>query len=232
MNKPDYFKPDHFSVGQKVRYGEFPGVVHEHYNEGMWNVRLPGGVACVSGSHLQCTYGAENKTAPELLESIDEQVRARAYVEPDDAEYFKASSWIKDEAIIRRILIERAIVREVVTSIAGKVDADGNPYTISVFDGEAAPIKHSRDAAAIMVEVGACDEEALIIQRAPHDGSGERPRVGSISLVYGNDGWDVMADNTATDEMASLMAGADRLSDELGDLLSQELIASRQHSLG
>ena len=89
-----------------------------------------------------------------------------------------------------------------------------------------------RDAAAIMVEVGACDEEALIIQRAPHDGSGERPRVGSISLVYGNDGWDVMADNTATDEMASLMAGADRLSDELGDLLSQELIASRQHSLG
>ena len=46
------------AVGQKVTYGEFPGTVTKLYDDGpyegarMYEVRLPGGVACVCGSDL------------------------------------------------------------------------------------------------------------------------------------------------------------------------------------
>lgn len=49
---PAYWNKSHFTVGQKVTYGEFAGAIVRHYYEGMWEVRLPGGVACVSGAHL------------------------------------------------------------------------------------------------------------------------------------------------------------------------------------
>ena len=47
-----YWNPEHFAVGQAVTYSGFRGVIVRHYHEGMWEVRLPGGVACVSGSDL------------------------------------------------------------------------------------------------------------------------------------------------------------------------------------
>lgn len=53
MNKPAYFDSNFFQRGEKVTYGEFPATVIRHYSEGMWEVRLPGGVACVSGSDLR-----------------------------------------------------------------------------------------------------------------------------------------------------------------------------------
>lgn len=49
---PAYWNPKHFSPGQRVRCGDFPGVVVRHYHEGMWEVRMPGGIACVSGASL------------------------------------------------------------------------------------------------------------------------------------------------------------------------------------
>lgn len=50
---PDYFNPSHFRVGQPVMYGEFCGTVSCYYGDGMWDVRLPGGPACVSGSDIK-----------------------------------------------------------------------------------------------------------------------------------------------------------------------------------
>ena len=52
MKMPDYWSPTHFFRGQRVMYGEFEAVVIGHYSEGMWDVRLPGGPACVTGAHL------------------------------------------------------------------------------------------------------------------------------------------------------------------------------------
>lgn len=49
---PSYFNPNHFAVGQAVMHGEFRGVIVRHYHEGMWEVRLPGGVVCVSGARI------------------------------------------------------------------------------------------------------------------------------------------------------------------------------------
>lgn len=49
---PAYFNPTHFAAGQAVIYAGFRGSIVRHYLEGMWEVRLPGGVACVSGADL------------------------------------------------------------------------------------------------------------------------------------------------------------------------------------
>lgn len=55
METPAYFAPNYFEPGQSVVYGEFNATVVRHYTEGMWEIRLPGGVACVSGADLKRT---------------------------------------------------------------------------------------------------------------------------------------------------------------------------------
>jgi len=53
MNTPAYFDPTHFATGQRVVCGDFEATIVRHYAEGMWEVRLPGGVACVSGAYIR-----------------------------------------------------------------------------------------------------------------------------------------------------------------------------------
>lgn len=53
MNAPAYFDKDFFQRGQAVQCGEFKGTIVRYYHDGMWEVRLPGGVVCVSGSELK-----------------------------------------------------------------------------------------------------------------------------------------------------------------------------------
>lgn len=55
--RPDYWNPEHFKPGQPVMYGFDRGTVQGHYAEGMWNIRLPGGPACVSGADLKPITG-------------------------------------------------------------------------------------------------------------------------------------------------------------------------------
>lgn len=224
-HRPEYFQADAFAQDQKVRYGDLIVTVKEHYTEGMWNVRLPGGEACVSGAELQRVYGRNDLTAAELLASIDGQVDAKVFSEPDDVEYFRASH-VSDEKIMRRILVERAIVREAVQNTIERMHHEGRGYTISVFDGEDYPIRYSGDVDAIMAEIGACDEEHLVFRRTGVDG--ERPKVGSAFLVYGNDGWDVIADYSATPEIEKLLQPANKLGEELGDLLSAEYVIQQR----
>lgn len=52
MEAPVYWNKDHFKPGQHVKYGEFDAVIVRHYHEGMWEIRVPGGVTCVSGADL------------------------------------------------------------------------------------------------------------------------------------------------------------------------------------
>lgn len=54
IERPDYWHPEHFKSGDRVKYGEFPATVIRHYHEGMWEIWLgTSGVACVTGADLR-----------------------------------------------------------------------------------------------------------------------------------------------------------------------------------
>jgi hypothetical protein len=82
-------------------------------------------------------------------------------------------------------------------------------YSVSHSDGEALTIARARGIGPIMAQLHACDEEGLIF----HDADGKR--VGVVSLVYGNHGYDVIADRTDNALMSTLLAGAEGLADSL-----------------
>lgn len=62
MNLPNYFNPQHFAQGQKVKYGEHDAVIAQHYSGGMWDIRLKSGMTCVSGADLKPADTAPNPT--------------------------------------------------------------------------------------------------------------------------------------------------------------------------
>lgn len=150
-------------------------------------------------------------TARQLLDSIKNQARRAVYDERDDSKHFEQFHWVKDEAIRQRILVERAIIRRAVRDILA---ADGGAYCISVYDGEEYPVKRSRDLDTIMADIGQCDQEWLYVRT----GAKGETKVGGVMLVYGNDGWDVICDYS-TGHIETLLAGANKLADELGDIL-------------
>ena len=106
--------------------------------------------------------------------------------------------------------MERAIIRKLVE------DALYNGYTVVHNDGEENTCHVYADgsydvpllAGKIMDEIQATDEEYLIFY------VGES-KIGWVMLVYGNSGWDVVADHTATTEMEKLLSGAMALADKL-----------------
>lgn len=87
---------------------------------------------------------------------------------------------IKDMAIRSRIAIERRIVRSLVTEFLSQ------GFSLSVFDGEERS-KITMDAQEVYDAIMNTDEDILLVYR-------ESEHVGSVKLVYGNDGWDVMND--------------------------------------
>lgn len=169
-----------------------------------------------------------NMTPAQLLASIKNQARRAVYDERDDSAHFEQFHWVKDEAVRRRILVERAVVRRAVRDIlaagAGKAQefhelTGGNSsYCISVWDGEEYQVERSRDLDKIMAAIGQCDEETIVVRHATDEGRPEGLKVGSMYLVYGYGGWDVIAD-TNDHSMHELLEGANKLADELGNLL-------------
>lgn len=98
--------------------------------------------------------------------------------------------------------IERKIYSRIVK------DALARGFNVSVYDGEEYALKHSTSYTAIMEAGFSTDEDALVI----YDND---KRLGFISLIYGNSGWDVISDYTATDEMDALLQGAFELAYKL-----------------
>lgn len=150
--------------------------------------------------------------AAALVASLKKQAWTGQCLEADDAAYFNAYSERLDPAIRFRILIERAVIRQAVK------DLIATGLVISVWDGEDYPIKKSNDVAAVMAEIGACDEEKLFVREVKE--GGRFPLIGTILLVYGNDGWDVMADNSLTLERDLQPAGilANAICDALAEV--------------
>lgn len=100
----------------------------------------------------------------------------------------------------QRIAIEKQIVEKIIT------DALSAGFKLSVFDGEQTAISKSTDKDKILAELFACDEEYL---RFWKDGKLE----GSVSLVYGNDGWDVICDHHVC--LEDVLKGANALANQL-----------------
>lgn len=102
-----------------------------------------------------------------------------------------------------RINIERKIVSRIVK------DALANDYKVSVFDSEEYVLKRSQSYKAIMEACFSTDDDTLVIR----DNAGEY--IGSIALIYGNCGYDVVSDYTYNETMETLLSGAFKLANKL-----------------
>jgi len=91
--------------------------------------------------------------------------------------------------LARRIRTEGKIFRKTVT------EAIAAGYTVSLCDGEEWTVKKSTDKTALIEAAFSTDEDILKLRKA--DGSS----IGNIMFIYGNDGYDVISDYTASDEM-------------------------------
>lgn len=115
--------------------------------------------------------------------------------------------------IVRRKLVERAVVR----SAATELTAAG--YFLRVYDGEDWASERTQDVGEIMAAIMSVDEESLAVLRVDTRtvGEGRSPsgflRCGTISLVYGNDGYDVMCDYSSS--LEKHLKATNALADEL-----------------
>lgn len=155
----------------------------------------------------------EKTSTASLYESLKNQAREQSYVEPDDQTYF-ANSRINDESIRLRNLVERAIVRQVVKDILSHSEA-GERTMISVYDGEDYAVRKSSSLEEIMNSIMSTDTDSLGIRIV--DAEGKDLPIGCVFLIYGNDGYDVIADNHMSVE--PFLKGATALSEEFEILM-------------
>lgn len=101
-----------------------------------------------------------------------------------------------------RMGIEQKIIRRAVTDILGK------GYKISLYDGGDFTVKRSIDLNLILNATQTTDRDMLKV----YDGDA---LIGTIILIYGNDGHDVIADYSLS--LEEVLKGASLLADELAD---------------
>lgn len=107
------------------------------------------------------------------------------------------------EAYVKnRRRIERQICRRLILT------AISAGYTVSVHNGDEAVIKKSNSVREILKKMFSVDMESLIFY---NHGSW----LGTVLLVYGNDGYDCIADATEGEAMRLLLALVDPLIDRL-----------------
>ena len=87
----------------------------------------------------------------------------------------------------QRMRLEKRMASALVTACLSR------GYSITVDNGEDRPIKKSHSYTAVMNELWQTDEERVFI----YDGFGKR--CGVFFLVYGNDGYDLVADYSDND---------------------------------
>ena len=128
-----------------------------------------------------------------------------AHLDNDHNRKYAPHLLVADDPIRLRIVMERAVVR----AAAAQLIADGWLVRVYYGDSQHGEAGWTRDLRALMDDTGACDEEQLYAKR-PKDGGWEQ---GCVYLVYGNDGWDVLADYTVN--LGPSMQPANELSDQI-----------------
>jgi len=99
-----------------------------------------------------------------------------------------------DKSVARRIRVEQKIVRKLIDIVLAK------GYNISVNDGEEWVLKQSRYKTTICNAMMTTDEDVWQVRTTSGD------LAGKVWFVYGNDGYDVVADYTAIPAMEEIMA--------------------------
>lgn len=82
-------------------------------------------------------------------------------------------------------------------------------HRVSVFDGEEWVVKFSTNRAKILKACGSTEEDTLRIRDALGN------RVGSVTLVYGNEPGVLISDHTDNEAMDALLADANAVQDAL-----------------
>lgn len=161
-------------------------------------------------------------TAAELLAAVRTAAANNDYPIADDAAFFGSRHMgMGDEpaglALREGILIQRAVIRRIVMDVLA-VTVEGAPaYLLGVFDGEEVVVQASRDLNQIMGALMSTDEDVLIVRRILPDRCSTY--VGSIHLIYGVAGWEVIADNTDNSIINELLRGAEELAGEFCELM-------------
>ena len=101
-----------------------------------------------------------------------------------------------------RMGIEQQIIRRAV------IDILGEGYNISLYDGGEFTVKRSIDLDLILNATQTTDGDMLKV----YDGD---ELIGTVTLIYGNDGHDVIADYSLS--LEEVLKGASLLADELAD---------------
>ena len=106
---------------------------------------------------------------------------------------------------------ERVIAERLVT------DAIAQGYQVSVSAGEEWTVKLSTDSASVMAALFSTDEDYIRIRKEGKEGS-----VGQFTLIYGNDGWDVIADWSYSKETEALMQQIQRGAADLASAIENK----------
>jgi hypothetical protein len=101
---------------------------------------------------------------------------------------------------MKREEVERRIARRIID------DALAAGYSIDLFDGEEVVLHKGTNADAIMAGMFSSDDDMLFLHK---DGK----RIGSVWLIYGNGGYDVVSDYSMS--LHDLLQGAGQLAEQL-----------------
>lgn len=103
------------------------------------------------------------------------------------------------------------IERRIATAAAKGLVAAG--YKIAVHDGEEIALKKTDDVRAILAAMFSTDEDRFYVYQWSGVADAGWERAGWVRFIYGNDGWDVIADHTTN--LESALQAANELADEL-----------------
>ena len=104
--------------------------------------------------------------------------------------------------------IERQIVERIVT------DAVKMEFRLSVDDREGFVLKRSTDVPRIMDALMNTDQDEIYFY------DNIRRYIGSVTLIYGNAGYDVIADYSLNPTIETIIAGANELAEKLEEKYS------------
>ena len=103
------------------------------------------------------------------------------------------------------IKLRQELERRIVRAIAKEAIRLG--YTVSVCDGEDWTVKSADKVSKVMSAIMTTDMDTLRIRGI----SGNH--IGDVMLVYGNDGYDVIADHHSSEAMDEVLAPANKIAD-------------------
>jgi hypothetical protein len=127
---------------------------------------------------------------------------------PSEAQAIAQADTLARKRIEARQALERRVIRRTVRTLK----AAG--YAMRVHSGEAFECERTQNERTIMAAVQQTDAEHLYVYAPSTTSATGWARMGSIFLVYGNDGWDVIADHTVnlSEVLEPVSQYADKLS--------------------